>query len=227
MESTLFFYHPHLLCFHHGVLIEIFGFFLSSFSIEKDSFHSSGLYSSESHAGQSGQNFFSFARRKLLEQASNLPAAPAKGESQSRQIIVIPMTRSSGAFPAVPKRKKQPSPAPSPLPSPAAPPTHNTLDPEGQPSKHANGFPLKPTNQPSSDGTSENIWKYIIIVGGVAVLLIVAAAMLCMWRSKAVTTIRPWKTGLSGQLQKAFITGNFSNVQLLYTVMCQPHLMNP
>ncbi|PON77024.1 Tyrosine-protein kinase [Parasponia andersonii] len=173
------------------------------FNFESDSLHSSGSDSSESHAIQSSQKFFTFTRRKLLEQASNLQAAPANGESPSGQVIVLPMTRSSGAFPAVPKRKK-PSPSRSPLPSPAA---SNTLNPKGQPSKDATEFPVKPTKQPLSDGSSENIWKYIIIVGGVAVLLIVAAAMLLMCRSKAVTTIRPWKTGLSGQLQKAFVTG--------------------
>lgn len=177
--------------------------------------HSSESGSSELYAVQSGQKFVTFARRKLLEQASNLPAVPANVEPPSAQIIVLPMTRSSGAFPAVPKNKGKPSPGPSP----AAPPMHDTLDPEGQASKHANGFPLKPTEQPS-DGSSENLWKYIIIVGGVAVLLTVAAVMLCMCRSKAVTTIRPWKTGLSGQLQKAFITGNLSYVIKTTVLLC-------
>ncbi|XP_062095915.1 protein MALE DISCOVERER 1 isoform X2 [Humulus lupulus] len=173
---------------------------------EKDSLHSSISVSSKSHALQIGQKFLSFARRKLLDQASNLPAAPAVGVSPPGQIIALPFTRSSGAFPAVPKGKRKRFHAPAPLPLPPTPPIHNPSNPRGHHSKHANEFPLNSTNHPLSDD-SESIWKYITIAGGLAVLLIVAAAMLCMWRSKAVKTIGPWKTGLSGQLQKAFITG--------------------
>jgi hypothetical protein len=36
---------------------------------------------------------------------------------------------------------------------------------------------------------------------------IVAVGLLLMCRKQVVTTIGPWKTGLSGQLQKAFVTG--------------------
>lgn len=155
---------------------------------------------------ESGQNFFSFSRRRLLEQASNLPAAPASGESSSGKVVALPMTRSSGSFRAVPDRKRKHSPAPSPLPSSASSQKHHPLNPEEKPS----GFPVKPITQPSSDSSSGNMWKYVSITGGVSVFLIVAAAMFCMCRSKAVKTIGPWKTGLSGQLQKAFITGNLS-----------------
>lgn len=52
------------------------------------------------------------------------------------------------------------------------------------------------------------MWKYIIMGVSVSVLLIVLIVMLFMCRNQAVKTIGPWKTGLSGQLQKAFITGN-------------------
>ncbi|EXB38223.1 putative LRR receptor-like serine/threonine-protein kinase [Morus notabilis] len=158
---------------------------------------------SEPHVVESGQNFVSFSRRRLLEQASNLPAAPASGESSSGKVVALPMTRSSGSFRAVPARKRKHSPAPSPLPSSASLQKHHPLNPEEKPS----GFPVKPITQPSSDSSSGNMWKYVSITGGVSVFLIVAAAMFCMCRSKAVKTIGPWKTGLSGQLQKAFITG--------------------
>lgn len=180
------------------------------FSFKRDSLRSGGHscchnLPSGSQLGvvQNGQKFVSFIRRRLLEQASNLQAAPAKANSPSAKVIVLPLTRSSGSFRAVPDRKKKQSPSPSPLPSSATPPKHHPLNPEVKPS----GFAVKPTTKPSSDGSSGNMWKYVSIAGGVAVLLIVAAAMFCMYRSKAVKTIGPWKTGLSGQLQKAFITG--------------------
>ncbi|KAH0985824.1 hypothetical protein GBA52_013001 [Prunus armeniaca] len=134
-----------------------------------------------------------FARRRLLAQASNLPAAPVIGTVPSGQIIALPTTRSSGSFPAVPKDKKKNSPAPAPAPQPPSldPPSHENSKPSGQSSQKSNG----------------NIWKYIIISFSVLILLIVLIAMVFMCRSQAVKTIGPWKTGLSGQLQKAFITG--------------------
>lgn len=156
------------------------------------------------------QTVINFARRRLLEQPSNLAAAPASDGSPSEQIIALPTTKSSGAFPAVPnEKKKEPSP-PSPQPSPADPPLHTNPEPGRQSLKSPTGFVQNPTNGgPSSGGTSGNIWKYFTVITGVAVLLIVAAAVFFMFRSQAVATIGPWKSGLSGQLQKAFITGDF------------------
>ncbi|XP_015873613.1 protein MALE DISCOVERER 2 isoform X2 [Ziziphus jujuba] len=155
---------------------------------------------------QNSQKYVSFTRRKLLEQASNLAAAPAPpgGESPSGQIIALPTTRSSGAFPAIPNAKTKPANPPAIPPSSAAPPPQN---PSHEPSQNSTVVSGNPTQQNPSSGSSGNLWKYAIIVAGVAVLLIVAAAMLCMCRSQAVKTIGPWKTGISGQLQKAFITG--------------------
>lgn len=151
----------------------------------------------------------SFARRKLLEQASNLEAAaaPSDDESPSGKVIALPTTRSSGAFPAVPNGKEKNSDPPAAMPSPAAPPSHNSSRQPSQNSTLASG---SPTKQDSSDGSSGDVWKYTIIIAGAAILVIVAAAMFCMCRSQAVKTIGPWKTGLSGQLQKAFITGDLS-----------------
>ncbi|XP_068665435.1 protein MALE DISCOVERER 2-like isoform X2 [Aristolochia californica] len=48
-------------------------------------------------------------------------------------------------------------------------------------------------------------WKYILLV--VAFALLIATIIIFMCRSKGVATIGPWKTGLSGQLQKAFVIG--------------------
>lgn len=169
---------------------------------------------------QNSKEFVSFARRKLLEQASNLAAAaaPSGGESPSGKIIALPTTRSSGAFPAVPSEKNKKSNPPAELPSPAAPPSQNTSHQSSKNSTVASG---NPTKQDSSDGSSGSTWKYIIIIPCAAVLFIVAAAMFCMCRSQAVKTIGPWKTGLSGQLQKAFITGDLFSCnrnKLLYNL---------
>ncbi|CAN6345879.1 unnamed protein product [Urochloa humidicola] len=51
-------------------------------------------------------------------------------------------------------------------------------------------------------------WLYWIVLPAVGLLLVTAlACWLLPCRKRAVATIGPWKTGLSGQLQKAFVTG--------------------
>jgi hypothetical protein len=58
-------------------------------------------------------------------------------------------------------------------------------------------------------------WLYAILIPSIALLLIIIACMLLLCRNKSVTTIGPWKTGLSGQLQKAFVTGK---PNILFTI---------
>ncbi|PRQ29173.1 putative protein kinase RLK-Pelle-LRR-VI-2 family [Rosa chinensis] len=156
-------------------------------SIIQDSLHVHGDTCCD-NLSSSFESHMSFARRRLLAQASlNLPAVPFGGAKPAIQIIALPTSRSSGAFPAVLDAKKKP-PAPAPLPSSPQPAPPNT-------------------QQQSSPKSSSNMWKYIVIGISVAVLLMVLLVMLFMCRSQAVKTIKPWKTGISGQLQKAFVTG--------------------
>ncbi|GAV67972.1 LRR_1 domain-containing protein/Pkinase_Tyr domain-containing protein/LRRNT_2 domain-containing protein [Cephalotus follicularis] len=147
--------------------------------------------SSELHMVQNVHNNINFKRRRLLEQqSSNLAAAPASDGFPSVQIFTVPNTRSSGAFPAVPHGKKKPSHATASLPSPAVPPVKAPQTPKSQ-----------------ADDNSTIKWNYFYIIPIVAIFVIVVAAIFFMFRKRGVTTIGPWKTGLSGQLQKAFVTG--------------------
>ncbi|KAK7318810.1 hypothetical protein RJT34_03517 [Clitoria ternatea] len=132
-------------------------------------------------------NLPSSARRKLLDQSSNLAAAPYTG-GPAIQISSLPFTLSSGALPALQGAYKKLNG--SALPSPSDSPHGNQT-----------------SQQNSANGGSGKLWKYIIIILGVAVLIIVIMIMLCIWRKRAAKVIKPWKTGISGQLQKAFITG--------------------
>jgi hypothetical protein len=51
-------------------------------------------------------------------------------------------------------------------------------------------------------------WLYKAVLPAVGLLLLTGLACLLLpCRKSAVATIGPWKTGLSGQLQKAFVTG--------------------
>ncbi|XP_030548398.1 protein MALE DISCOVERER 2 isoform X1 [Rhodamnia argentea] len=147
------------------------------------------------------QNGFS-SRRKLLEQSSNLAAIPVDVGSLPSEITTVPITRSSGSFPAVPDGKKKQSAAPlAPPPSLASPHSQNSSEPNTKSSQTTN-------TDSSPSGLSGAARRYIIIiVPSVAVLLIIFAFMLIFCRKRGVASIGPWKTGLSGQLQKAFITG--------------------
>ncbi|KAI8000108.1 Protein MALE DISCOVERER 2 [Camellia lanceoleosa] len=157
------------------------------------------------HMVQNVQNLVNMVRRRLLQQSSNLAAAPASGGFPPDQIIALPSTRSSGSFPAVPNAKKGQSHPPVSSPADLTPQqNHNTSNPNSQISGSIN---QSPDQNPSSGGTSGNTWKYIVVISVIVVLLIVAAAMFFMCRTQAVSNIGPWKTGLSGQLQKAFVTG--------------------
>ncbi|KAL8511595.1 hypothetical protein ACS0TY_018126 [Phlomoides rotata] len=131
-------------------------------------------------------------RRILVEQSSNLVAIPPSVTNpvQLEATVGFP-SRSSGSFPAVPNKKKL-SPTPAPATSPSSPQVHKI-----------NGADAI---QPAS-GKSGNSLKLIVGLSVLVFLLVVAGAMFAICRSRAAKTIGPWKTGLSGQLQKAFVTG--------------------
>ncbi|CAI9755180.1 unnamed protein product [Fraxinus pennsylvanica] len=185
---------------HHFNLFPLFG--RKSLHHHADDSCSNQRSSLEPDVIENVKNLVNNARRILVEQSSNLAAAPANIRSPSDPIIALP-SRSSGSFPAVTNRKK-----PAPLvPSPILPPQHepsNTTNPPPD----SSGAVSKPNDKQSPAGEkSGNSWKYIIGISSAVFLLIIVAAVFVICRSKVVQTIRPWKTGLSGQLQKAFVTG--------------------
>ncbi|KAH7672589.1 Non-specific serine/threonine protein kinase protein [Dioscorea alata] len=71
-----------------------------------------------------------------------------------------------------------------------------------------------PAKYPSLGANSDSGAKHTIYwtiyapaAAGVSFLLTVAAVYILCCRGNKVVTVRPWATGLSGQLQKAFVTG--------------------
>ncbi|WCJ27216.1 Leucine-rich repeat protein kinase family protein [Euphorbia peplus] len=127
-------------------------------------------------------------RRRLFEQSSNLAATPVAGGSSSPQIISLRTSQSSGSFPAIPNKKNN---------SPPPPPTKSPQVQTAYTAKRA----------PASSVTSEHRWIYFLIIPVAFSMLMISIALLVFIRKKGVATIGPWKTGLSGQLQKAFVTG--------------------
>ncbi|KAG6499485.1 hypothetical protein ZIOFF_039274 [Zingiber officinale] len=154
-------------------------------------------------------------RRKLAEATKNLYANPVNG-GPINQIVSV-LTTTSGSFPAlISKSRLNPSEAPIPLPNP------QSVSPTAEPTKPAGN------EIPSSESIST--WTYILIISAAALLLTLAACIVLVCRRKDGANIGPWKTGLSGQLQKALVTGvpklkrleleaaceEFSNIVLSY-----------
>ncbi|GER31797.1 leucine-rich repeat protein kinase family protein [Striga asiatica] len=135
-------------------------------------------------------------RRVLAEQSSNLIALPPDFESPPplESGASLP-SRSSGSFPAVPNAEKL-SPPPHPTP------------PFGEENTTPHAI-ISQTNdaKEGQSGNSGHSTKVIIGISCVVFLLVFPLVLFAVFRSRAARTIRPWKSGLSGQLQKAFITG--------------------
>ncbi|CAI9773239.1 unnamed protein product [Fraxinus pennsylvanica] len=160
--------------------------------------------SSKTGVIQNAEDLVNNARRRLVEQSSNLAAFYANVRPPSDQVYALPSTRGSGSFPAVPNRKELNPPLASLPASPPQQESNNMTYPAG----NSSGAVNQPTDKQSSTGRKSGAsWKYIVGISSGIFLFFVAAAMFIICRSRAARTITPWKTGLSGQLQKALITG--------------------
>ncbi|KMT04419.1 hypothetical protein BVRB_8g180950 [Beta vulgaris subsp. vulgaris] len=131
-------------------------------------------------------------RRKLSEQSTNIEALPPKNNAVS-QVNSETTLRSSGSFPAVPKVMTKSRP-------PLSVPSDSNSQQEKAPAKTAH-------SHADLEKPSQKVWVFVAIGLGVLFLLAIAAALYFMWRSRGARPISPFKTGISGQLQKAFITG--------------------
>ncbi|XP_008667339.1 putative leucine-rich repeat transmembrane protein kinase family protein isoform X3 [Zea mays] len=130
--------------------------------------------------------------------------------------------------------RKVPTPAPAPESAPAPSPSMSPPDSSPSPSPHgSHPMPRQSTSHrhpsitpphlvrpgPRQDGNDplvytpahsrhKHFWTtYGLVAAGIAVFLLVSAASILCFRAKKMGTVRPWATGLSGQLQKAFVTG--------------------
>ncbi|KAK3147537.1 hypothetical protein QOZ80_3BG0283560 [Eleusine coracana subsp. coracana] len=123
------------------------------------------------------------------------------------------------------------APAPSPFVSPpegspswsphASPPMPHRRSPSNHhpsapPPNLVRPRPRPTTRQAEHDGSAETPahsphkhsgTTYGLVASGVVVSLLVSAAGVLCCRAKKMGTVKPWATGLSGQLQKAFVTG--------------------
>ncbi|KAK1265358.1 putative LRR receptor-like serine/threonine-protein kinase MRH1 [Acorus gramineus] len=102
---------------------------------------------------------------------------------------------------------KRPDPRnPAPFPSSAPPPDIPT-DKSSPPTSPLTPNTRPSTHQSSSSNNSQRVWIYLALGVGVSAVLSVLGICFFYCRKNKVVTVRPWATGLSGQLQKAFVTG--------------------
>jgi hypothetical protein len=101
-----------------------------------------------------------------------------------------------------------PSPSPSPSPTPTPTPTDSSSPPPNSTKTDVSSPPPLSAHSPQESSSSRfNIHLVVILVGAIggAILISIIGVYLC--KSNKVATVRPWATGISGQLQKAFVTG--------------------
>lgn len=111
-------------------------------------------------------------------------------------------------------RHRAGAPSPAPSPSPFIAPPKASPSPSLAPPQSVRPLPSAP--QPSHDprvdapvnAVHKHSWRaYGLVTAGGAAFLVMTAAFAVYCRAKKVGTVRPWVTGLSGQLQRAFVTG--------------------
>ncbi|XWS74779.1 hypothetical protein CRYUN_Cryun01aG0026600 [Craigia yunnanensis] len=145
--------------------------------------------------------FLIFNRSSSPSHAAQVPTHPASAE---------PSRDCSFARDAPGRR-----PCIAPVPSPSV---HNTVLPNASapvpsPSVHKSVLPNASAPSPSRSNTSSshssaNHQTSILIgaIGG-AIFLLILIIVAYLFKTSKVSTVKPWATGLSGQLQKAFVTG--------------------
>ncbi|XP_054796914.1 inactive receptor-like serine/threonine-protein kinase At2g40270 [Prosopis cineraria] len=140
--------------------------------------------------------------------------APSSSPSASAPISFPPFSSPSPSIfhPPAPSSSPSPSPVPSPSPiieqspeiSPANPPFDISNPPE------SNGVPAPSPDLFSNQGNSKAKHRSVIIwstIGGFSLLVLVSAIAFACFCNTKVVTVKPWPISLSGQLQKAFVTG--------------------
>ena len=150
------------------------------------------------------------------------------GENQGVQFLFSPaqapssgIRSNTGAPTSGPVSAPSPSPFISPpegSPSPLSQPT-----PQQPPSRHQPSIvrPHPLTARPATRGAEHDhsvqtpsrsvrkhsLTTYGLVAAGISAFLIISTVGALYCRAKKVGTVKPWVTGLSGQLQKAFVTG--------------------
>ncbi|KAI5408564.1 inactive receptor-like serine/threonine-protein kinase At2g40270 [Lathyrus oleraceus] len=150
--------------------------------------------------------------------------------SPSSSLLSISETPSISPSP-ITSPELSPSPSPSPssavelttshLPLTSNPPTLMSTPQISNWISAASPSPSSNQRNPNSSNRKQHsviIWSTL---GGFSFLVLVSCTVFICFRSSKVVTVKPWTTGLSGQLRKAFITGIPSLKRAELVVACE------
>ncbi|CAI0557992.1 unnamed protein product [Linum tenue] len=146
------------------------------------------------HLIQNVEILVNFARRRRLqEQPSNLVAEPTNDRGQNDVVVVVPITKGSGSFPAVPNSK-----------SPSSPPSisNDASSDHNAPSESPKG-PIIHNHVPPSFWDT---WIYFVFALMAVVLMALIVIMIVLCRRRGMRHIGPWRSGISVQLQNALVS---------------------
>ncbi|XP_030451153.1 inactive receptor-like serine/threonine-protein kinase At2g40270 [Syzygium oleosum] len=161
---------------------------------------------------QVDENHLSIAANKL---ACKMRCNAWKVEQTSnvihRRVLAAQDHPARAPAPRAPAPASAPAPAPAPAhstPSTPAPAPSTPSTPAPAPSTPSAPAPASASNSPAS--LAPNVRNTPAIIGGAvggSFLILITILGVYLYRSNKVATVKPWATGLSGQLQKAFVTG--------------------
>ncbi|KAL2899322.1 Protein MALE DISCOVERER 2 [Bienertia sinuspersici] len=142
-------------------------------------------------------------------------SAPAPSIAYSPVEAPSPSPSPSDPYSRVSSPSPFSSPSPSPLPSSSvstAPPVAVVDNPSPPPSNPpvVSESPAQAAQLPHASSTSTAKHNKVIIwasVAGGSAFIIISAVAIIICRSSKMGAVKPWATGLSGQLQRAFVSG--------------------
>ncbi|KAG8644660.1 hypothetical protein MANES_11G152172v8 [Manihot esculenta] len=147
-----------------------------------------------------------------LRSRFSVPEAPSESGKAPPRSVAPPFS----LLPSPPVNNSIQSPPPEPNPAPSSPPAVVSLPtplepnpPSASPNGSASNPLLVPTppssNNPRKPSSSK---KHVSIIAGAIGGALLAMSIVIFYVYKInKATVKPWATGLSGQLQKAFVTG--------------------
>ncbi|KAG7035349.1 Protein MALE DISCOVERER 1 [Cucurbita argyrosperma subsp. argyrosperma] len=136
---------------------------------------------------------------------SDPPFPPAPSPSSPSSPSVSP-AKSPASWRSAPAPSLRLSPARPPAPAPARTPVHVPTLPRSHWFPPHSSAPSPSLIRGSNRNNNHKIQMLTGIIAGSLFFLIITVSIL-VFRSSKVVTVKPWATGLSGQLQKAFVTG--------------------
>ncbi|TYH07491.1 hypothetical protein ES288_A08G237800v1 [Gossypium darwinii] len=151
------------------------------------------------------------------ERVSQLSPSPSPSESSfSPSMSPSPSSLSPSESPSSIFLTPAPSPLPSPSPELApAPALQPPVDPPvsiSEPPQSHNAPANSPASTPrqisnENSDSKHHIFPILIASIGGSLIVLVSVLSIILFRNSKVVSVKPWATGLSGQLQKAFVTG--------------------